>query len=279
VNTYPTEVNTGSGDLNTLGKEFRLLHLACPALRADWDHIIGSGISGEWRRAGAEPGATIQFEALARRAASVAPDAGVPDLLNAWLDALRGEGINFEFGREGIEQNADGSEGARHLTGTIWRVCEASAMYCGVLESRALEAEFRATRQGARQPGEAKAAEIAQSGAADTAAQEHVEQAAPSTEQTVVSASEPAPATTESRRSVVDDFLVRCNQESAGFKVLRKHIWLATGHKHSRQFHHWQNNSARATAGDDRNFRRILGMPTPEFMALLKKKGIPPPQA
>jgi hypothetical protein len=79
------------------------------------------------------------------------------------------------------------------------------------------------------------------------------------------------------RSRLVDDFLQRCNREShTGFKLRRKHVWLAAGHGHARQFQYWQERSDKATAGDVRNFRRILRMPTAEFIALLKKKGIPP---
>src|ERR1019366_1526004 len=50
-------------------------------------------------------------------------------------------------GRETIESDSEGNEGAHHLSGTIQRVCEASANYCAVLESRALAAERRAQQQ------------------------------------------------------------------------------------------------------------------------------------
>jgi hypothetical protein len=77
------------------------------------------------------------------------------------------------------------------------------------------------------------------------------------------------------RPAVVDAFLLQCNQEPAvGFKVIRKHIWLAVGHRHARQFQYWQEGSDKATDEDDRNFRRILSMPPAEFISLLKKKGI-----
>lgn len=79
------------------------------------------------------------------------------------------------------------------------------------------------------------------------------------------------------RTKMVDDFLLQCNLESAaGRKVLRKHIWLAVGHTHARQFQYWQERNDKATEEDDRSFRRILRMPPPEFIALLKKKGIFP---
>ncbi|HUR46333.1 MAG TPA: hypothetical protein VMZ27_10705 [Candidatus Saccharimonadales bacterium] len=82
------------------------------------------------------------------------------------------------------------------------------------------------------------------------------------------------------RSALVETFLLRCNEESAaGFKVIRKHIWLAAGHRRARQFQYWQERSEKATDEDDRNFHRILRMPPSEFIALLKKKGISLPNS
>ena len=85
----------------------------------------------------------------------------------------------------------------------------------------------------------------------------------------------PAAANEPDRRAGVEAFLAECNEKlDAGSKVVKKHLWLAAGHTHSRQFHYWQSGSDEATAEDDRNFRRILSMPPAEFLALLQKKGI-----
>ena len=82
-------------------------------------------------------------------------------------------------------------------------------------------------------------------------------------------------ATDQMRSALVEAFLLECNRESArGFKVIRRHIWQAAGHTHARQFQYWQEQSEKATAEDDRNFRRILSMSPAEFIELLKKKGI-----
>jgi hypothetical protein len=75
------------------------------------------------------------------------------------------------------------------------------------------------------------------------------------------------------RRAMVDTFLTRCN-EKARFKVIRQHIWRSVGHRKSRQFEYWQACSDKATAVDDRNFRRILSMNPTDFIALLGTKGI-----
>jgi hypothetical protein len=129
-------------------------------LRAEWDYIVGSGGHGEWKLAGAGRSATIQFETLAKRGAAALSDAGTSNLLIVWLEVLRLTSGNFKSDRYGIEQNADGSEGAHHQTGTIWRVCEASADYCNGLESNALEAE---ALKEIEQPGRAPDEEIPES--------------------------------------------------------------------------------------------------------------------
>lgn len=77
------------------------------------------------------------------------------------------------------------------------------------------------------------------------------------------------------RRRAVDLFLEACNLEPhLPCKIIRKHIWKAVGHKRGRQFEHWQAKSDRATATDDREFRKLLLMPPREFVALLRRKAI-----
>ena len=73
----------------------------------------------------------------------------------------------------------------------------------------------------------------------------------------------------------VEAFLLHCDQSGvAGIKLIKKHIWLAAGHHNPRQFQYWQAGSDRATAQDDRNFRRILAMNPGDFVGLLKQKHI-----
>lgn len=149
-------------------KEFRLLLAAYPELRYEWDHILGSGVSGDWTIAGGDGSAEVRFKDIAERAASLLPGAGDIDPLVAWLEVLRLEGTNFRYGRETAEGDSDGIERVRHLHGTLLRVCEASANYCSVLESRALAehraqqgAEFREKQQNAPQSDATKASAIA----------------------------------------------------------------------------------------------------------------------
>jgi hypothetical protein len=75
------------------------------------------------------------------------------------------------------------------------------------------------------------------------------------------------------RRAAVDAFLLRFRQETA-FRAHRNHIWRAVGHTRARQFEFWQGCDPKATAQDDQNFRRILGMNPSDFESLLKKKRI-----
>jgi hypothetical protein len=141
----------------SLGEKFRRLHRVCPNLRADWNHVVGSGEPGEWTIAGGDRDLAMQFEALATRAASRLPGTDAADLLTGWLAALMREHIHFESEREGFETNADGSK-AHHLRGTIGHLSEASAIYCSRLEARAVESELRARQRTAAQPDEAKEA-------------------------------------------------------------------------------------------------------------------------
>jgi hypothetical protein len=76
------------------------------------------------------------------------------------------------------------------------------------------------------------------------------------------------------RSALVEDFLLRCNQEpDLPEKLLKKHIWSAVGHSGPRHFQYWQASDDKATAEDQRNFGRILAMPPADFVALLKKMG------
>jgi hypothetical protein len=115
-------------------------------LRADWQSKVDSGGFGQWRFAGA-PSDFVQtvFETLARRGSFEIANADCTDLRAAWLDTLRKEGINFKLS-DGYftERNDDGTEGASYLTGSIYRVCEASVKLCQKLEARALQREFEA---------------------------------------------------------------------------------------------------------------------------------------
>lgn len=120
-------------------EQFQSLAANYPGLRADWDYIVGSGKSGEWRLAGGQEIA-IQFETLAKRASALLGLSSA-SLLQGWLEELMRKSFNFSYGSERVESNDDGSEGARHLSGTISRLCEASAKYCSELEGRAVEAE------------------------------------------------------------------------------------------------------------------------------------------
>jgi hypothetical protein len=111
-------------------------------MRGDKDYIVGSGEPAKWTLKGSTSlRAGTQLKALANRGASGLPHAPGSDLLCVWLEAVSCESANFKWDdREGIEAD-DGSEGAHHLTGTLWNICQASADYCAEMESKALEVE------------------------------------------------------------------------------------------------------------------------------------------
>jgi DNA-binding transcriptional regulator YiaG len=148
----------------SLAKMFRALHVNS-RMRAEWRYTVGSEPK-EWKVTETSGIARIRFEALARRAARALSDAGGgSDLLVAWLEALQlrlvsGRSILI-MAREGTELNDDGTDGACHKSGMIWRVCEASAQYCDERESRAREAELGKKLQA--QEDRAKASEIVRS--------------------------------------------------------------------------------------------------------------------
>jgi hypothetical protein len=134
-----------------LKKRFRLLYAACPGLRAEWDYIIGSGELGRWRIDGGYGSVESQFEKLVTQAVSLRPNAGGLAPLVIWLEVLRRESPNFRHGGETIESDSEGNVRARHFSGTIERLCEASANYCAVLESYALADERRAQQRADEQ--------------------------------------------------------------------------------------------------------------------------------
>jgi hypothetical protein len=83
----------------------------------------------------------------------------------------------------------------------------------------------------------------------------------------------PAVEQTKDRRAAIDAFILKSKQETS-LKVTRTSIWRAAGHSTARQFQFWQASDPKATAQDDKNFRRILAMNPADFEALLKKKSI-----
>jgi hypothetical protein len=105
-----------------LAGQFQRLHETYGALRYHW---LNDG--AVWKFAGSASGSIRRsFEALAIRGASKIASADATDLLIAWLEALRIEGYGLQSGE----------------TGSIYDVCEASANFCRMLESDALQAEF-----------------------------------------------------------------------------------------------------------------------------------------
>lgn len=112
-------------------------------LRADGQYTIGSGEAWRWHlTGGANEFIRDTFEALARRGAFESAPAGTPDLLVAWLEAIRKAHIDFRADMIGTEEDAEGRKGMQYMFGTIDRLGEASAILCRKLEARAIQAEF-----------------------------------------------------------------------------------------------------------------------------------------
>ena len=125
-------------------------------IRASWQYTVGSGIVGNWMLGGGGSTLRIQVEALARRAAIGLPHKRSPDLLVAWLEAIREDGRGFELSNFfPTELHDDGSKGVTYMLGSINRVCEASANFCRILESRALQAEFEEKQRAQVAPTQA----------------------------------------------------------------------------------------------------------------------------
>jgi hypothetical protein len=111
------------------------------ALSASWLYRVGSQEVGDWTVNGTRA-VVAQFDALARRAAAKLSHLGDPDLLTAWLEALRTSGDGC-FKHDGEGREADGTQ---IVLGSIYRLCEASANYCKKLESAALQNEYDSHR-------------------------------------------------------------------------------------------------------------------------------------
>jgi hypothetical protein len=74
--------------------------------------------------------------------------------------------------------------------------------------------------------------------------------------------------TREGRKMAIDAFLEACKPAV----IRRSHIWRAFGHTTARTFQNWQAMDDKATAEVDRNIRRVLAMPVPDFLAQLRRQ-------
>jgi hypothetical protein len=125
-----------------LAAQFRALPYP-DMLRAEGQYIVGSGSPWNWQlRGGPNEFTDSAFEALARRGASEIASAGATDLLVFWLEELRKGSFNFRSSSIATEINPDGTDGRQYLMGTIYAVCDASAILCKKLEADAVQAEF-----------------------------------------------------------------------------------------------------------------------------------------
>jgi hypothetical protein len=229
---------------------------------------------GSWSLAGSATESLLaRFELLAARAGvALGSPPGTPPHVY-WLDRLF-----FDLRQNKSQHIRIYSEAG----GFIERLFEASATHCTRLNRQSLESVAMSHEGSGFERGAKQRAEV-NVGAFETPQSQLTGGTLSETKTAVMPAPELAIATTdlgEDRTKMVDDFLVQCNRESApGFKVIRKHIWLAAGHAHARQFQYWQARNDKTTDEDHRNFRRILCMPPSEFIALLKNKGIFQPRS
>jgi len=81
----------------------------------------------------------VRFEALARRGAKRLTNRTSASLLDTWLDALKLDIPSDLVGHVTLT-NQDGDQ-REHAHGEINRICQVSADFCYILESRALDAE------------------------------------------------------------------------------------------------------------------------------------------
>jgi hypothetical protein len=101
-------------------------------IRVDLQYAIGSKV-WQWRLSGSgNPNESDRyFKHLAGQGAYEIAPKGTTDLVFFWLEAIMKERINFHE-----------IEVPQYVVGTIERVFEASAKLCGILEERAMQAEF-----------------------------------------------------------------------------------------------------------------------------------------
>lgn len=124
-----------------IAKQFRALPKESVMLRADRVSAVGNLVVGEWTLVGTTSH-SVQFETLARRAASEIPNPASSDLLTAWLEALiTRSGARFNSEMTSTHKDQAGATSA-HEIGSLYRLPELSADYCKMLESAALQTEF-----------------------------------------------------------------------------------------------------------------------------------------
>lgn len=125
----------------TLADQFRALPRQFAMLRAERLSLVGSTEVGNWTLVGM-PTHKMQFDTLARRAATEIPNPVSTDLLTAWLEALVKQGdAPFNHEITNTSKSLDGTVTA-HVMRILSGLPEHSANYCQMLESAAVQAEF-----------------------------------------------------------------------------------------------------------------------------------------
>jgi hypothetical protein len=125
--------------LKELESEFRALPDHHGMLRADWQLTVSDkGSKTSWQTTGCnDPLLRKRFEALAAHAARAIGGSGSNQegLRDHWLDLLRQRDLNFKSGLIGRSVSITGEEVETIATGSIERVCEASATMCFLLRT------------------------------------------------------------------------------------------------------------------------------------------------
>jgi hypothetical protein len=99
--------------------------------RASWTSSAWNELGEQWSLMGMNSRERVMFEALAERGAVGLGYKKAQGTLFLWLNRLKNEGINFRLRGQGT----DGTVISQH--GALERPCEASAVYCFKLETRA----------------------------------------------------------------------------------------------------------------------------------------------
>jgi hypothetical protein len=241
-----------------LGERFRHINPE-GALQANWTTLVfGEQSSDVWEVFGTGtlgPSIRAQFEPLATRA-GLKLDKHCSQPIELWLSAIKAEVPQLDM--------VGPSGSVFRESGSIKRVCQASADLCHALEARALKAENAGSIAVPIEVGFS-------SDERELQAMDHGP--VPGAELPESVSAVPARSASEERRQQVNKFLEECNAVSAR-RILRRHIWRLAGHSTARQFEYWQSGNAKASSEDNQNFTRILQTPPSDVIAALSRKGL-----
>jgi hypothetical protein len=214
-----------------LAEKFRALPDPDGLLRATWMSERGGPYQWSIESAhvvGGSRSARVRFEVLAARPGVKLENPNGRSSLDAWLDALSKETPN-DISGSGTE-TVEGMHA--HIWGSIYHICEASAVFCNILEYRALEAERIAREEESLL-------------AAPTIPQEDAKS-----------------ATTDSIATERNVLLMNYKREGkkSGIRITDLMVARAASPKWNERtpVQRWKRNDPRCTAGDDAKIRSVL---------------------